>query len=78
MRRDELVKQTLEQGTKLLQAVADALFNLPSTEDPDGPIVTLPPPTTKLPREKPVCIYLPSAVVEFILVFSVLPSCALA
>lgn len=49
------MKESLEQGTKLVQAVADALFSLPSAEDPDGPIVTLPPPSTKLPREKPVC-----------------------
>lgn len=53
--REELVKQCLEKGTKLVQAVADALFNLPSTDDPEGPIVTLPQPTTRLPREKPVC-----------------------
>lgn len=38
----------------LVQAIADALFNLPSTEDRDGPLVKLPPPTTRLPREKPV------------------------
>ncbi|KAL4304082.1 hypothetical protein GQ457_10G003290 [Hibiscus cannabinus] len=50
--RDELVKECLEEGTKLIQAVADSLFNLPSTEDVDGPLVKLPPPTTKLPREK--------------------------
>ncbi|OMO61412.1 Ribosomal biogenesis regulatory protein [Corchorus capsularis] len=50
--RDELVKECLEEGTKLVQAVADSLFNLPSTEDVDGPLVKLPPPTTKLPREK--------------------------
>lgn len=49
------MKETLEQGTKLVQAVADTLFNVPSTEDLDGPIVSLPPTTTKLPREKPVC-----------------------
>ncbi|PSR95531.1 Ribosome biogenesis regulatory protein [Actinidia chinensis var. chinensis] len=52
--REELVKECLQKGTKLVQAVADALFNLPSSEDPDGPIVTLPPPTTRLPREKPL------------------------
>lgn len=52
--REEIVKETIEQATKLVQAVADALFNLPSTEDPDGPLVKLPAPTTKLPREKPV------------------------
>ncbi|KAK6126209.1 hypothetical protein DH2020_040052 [Rehmannia glutinosa] len=51
--REEIVKEALEQGTKLVQAVADALFNLPSTEDLEGPIVKLPAPTSKLPREKP-------------------------
>ncbi|KAK6126222.1 hypothetical protein DH2020_040043 [Rehmannia glutinosa] len=52
--REEIVKEALEQGTKLVQAVADALFNLPSTEDLEGPIVKLPAPTSKLPREKPL------------------------
>jgi regulator of ribosome biosynthesis len=46
------VKECLNHGTKLVQAIADKLFNLPSTEDVDGPIVKLPPPTTRLPREK--------------------------
>lgn len=50
--REELVKECLEKGTELAQALADALFNLPATEDVDGPIVKLPPPTTKLPRQK--------------------------
>ncbi|XP_030553401.1 ribosome biogenesis regulatory protein homolog isoform X2 [Rhodamnia argentea] len=50
--REELIQKCLEKGTELVQVVADALFNLPSTEDVDGPIVKLPPPTTKLPREK--------------------------
>ncbi|XP_058113121.1 ribosome biogenesis regulatory protein homolog [Magnolia sinica] len=50
--RDELVKECLQKGTELVQAIADALFNLPSTEDPDGPLVQLPKPTTRLPREK--------------------------
>ncbi|KAL6499124.1 hypothetical protein OROHE_026278 [Orobanche hederae] len=50
----EMVKEAIEQGTKLVKAVADALFSLPSTEDPDGPIVVLSAPTTKLPREKPI------------------------
>lgn len=52
--REELAKETLEHGTKLVQAIADALFNLPSTEDRDGPLVKLPPPKTRLPREKPL------------------------
>lgn len=48
------MKECLQQGTKLVQAIADALFNLPSTESPDGPLVQLPQPTTRLPRAKPV------------------------
>ncbi|KAK1403546.1 Ribosome biogenesis regulatory protein [Heracleum sosnowskyi] len=52
--REELVKESLQQGTKLVQAIADSLFSLTSTEDRDGPIVKLPPPTTRLPREKPL------------------------
>jgi hypothetical protein len=48
------VKECLEKGTELVQAIANKLFNLPSTEDVDGPLVKLPPPTTRLPREKPV------------------------
>nr|GMD83581.1 ribosome biogenesis regulatory protein homolog [Ipomoea batatas] len=52
--REELAWECLQEGTKLVQAVADALFNLPSTEGLDGPIVKLPPPATRLPREKPL------------------------
>ncbi|XP_010529775.1 PREDICTED: ribosome biogenesis regulatory protein homolog [Tarenaya hassleriana] len=50
--RDELAKECVKEGTKLVQAIADRLFNLPSTETVDGPLIPLPPPTTKLPREK--------------------------
>ncbi|CAF2294785.1 hypothetical protein IGI04_016766 [Brassica rapa subsp. trilocularis] len=50
--REELVKECVTEGTKLVQAIADTLFNLPSTETNDGPLVQLPPPSTKLPREK--------------------------
>eukprot|EP00262_Sarcandra_glabra_P001795 TRINITY_DN1195_c0_g1_i2.p1 TRINITY_DN1195_c0_g1~~TRINITY_DN1195_c0_g1_i2.p1 ORF type:complete len:320 (+),score=74.99 TRINITY_DN1195_c0_g1_i2:170-1129(+) len=50
--RDELVKECLQKGTELVQAIADALFNLPSIADPDGPLVQLPRPTMRLPREK--------------------------
>lgn len=53
--REELVRESIQQGTQLVQAIADSLFSLTSTEDRDGPIVKLPPPTTRLPREKPVC-----------------------
>ncbi|WCJ40904.1 hypothetical protein M5689_021803 [Euphorbia peplus] len=50
--REELVEQCVRKGAELVQAVASSLFNLPSTEDVDGPLVKLPRPTTKLPREK--------------------------
>ncbi|XP_023740138.1 ribosome biogenesis regulatory protein homolog [Lactuca sativa] len=53
-KREDLVKECIAHATKLIQAVADNLFSLPSTEDASGPIVPLPPPTTKLPREKPL------------------------
>ncbi|KAL1816062.1 hypothetical protein DCAR_0520430 [Daucus carota subsp. sativus] len=52
--REELVRESIQQGTQLVQAIADSLFSLTSTEDRDGPIVKLPPPTTRLPREKPL------------------------
>ncbi|RCV14813.1 hypothetical protein SEVIR_3G009700v4 [Setaria viridis] len=50
--REELRQECLQKGTELAQAVADALFALPPSEDRDGPIVHLPPPTIRLPREK--------------------------
>ncbi|XP_031474144.1 ribosome biogenesis regulatory protein homolog [Nymphaea colorata] len=50
--REEAAQECLRKGTELIQAVADVLFALPSTEDLDGPLVQLPPPTTRLPREK--------------------------
>ncbi|CAN6236721.1 unnamed protein product [Urochloa humidicola] len=50
--REELRQECLQKGAELAQAVADALFALPPSEDRDGPIVHLPPPTTRLPREK--------------------------
>uniref|UniRef100_A0A2N9HLH2 Ribosome biogenesis regulatory protein n=1 Tax=Fagus sylvatica TaxID=28930 RepID=A0A2N9HLH2_FAGSY len=52
--RGELVKECLEKGTELVQTIANNLFNLPSTETKDGPLIKLPPPTTRLPREKPL------------------------
>lgn len=48
------MKECLEKGTELAQALADSLFNLPATEDVDGPIIKLPPPTTRLPRQQHV------------------------
>ncbi|XP_057416990.1 ribosome biogenesis regulatory protein homolog [Lotus japonicus] len=50
--REDLVKQALQKGTELVQAIADSLFTLPATEDVDGPLVKLPAPLTRLPREK--------------------------
>lgn len=52
--REDLVRECLERGRQVVQTITDALFSLPSTEDRDGPLVKLPPPTTKLPREKHV------------------------
>ncbi|GMY35884.1 ribosome biogenesis regulatory protein homolog [Fagus crenata] len=52
--REVLVKECLEKGTELVQTIANNLFNLPSTETKDGPLIKLPPPTTRLPREKPL------------------------
>ncbi|XP_022154113.1 ribosome biogenesis regulatory protein homolog [Momordica charantia] len=50
--REDLVNECLQKGIELVQFIANELFNRPSTEDRDGPLVKLPPPTTKLPREK--------------------------
>ncbi|KAL5729552.1 hypothetical protein ACHQM5_002487 [Ranunculus cassubicifolius] len=50
--REELANECLNKATELVQAIANSLFSLPSTEDRDGPLVRLPPPTTRLPREK--------------------------
>ncbi|KAJ4785741.1 hypothetical protein LUZ62_036987 [Rhynchospora pubera] len=50
--RGELANHCLEKGTEMVQAIANSLFSLPSTESRDGPVVKLPLPTTKLPREK--------------------------
>jgi len=52
--RVELVKECLQKGTELVQAIADSLFILPSTQDVEGPLVQLPAPSTRLPREKHV------------------------
>ena len=50
--KEEIVNECLQECIKLVQAVADRLFNLPSTEDVDRLLVKLPPPTTKLPKKK--------------------------
>jgi regulator of ribosome biosynthesis len=58
--RAELREECLRKATELAQAVANALFALPATEGRDGPVVSLPPPINRLPREKHVRIYHPS------------------
>ncbi|CAI0629189.1 unnamed protein product [Linum tenue] len=50
--REDLVTECLRAGTKLVQAITDGLFNLSATEAIEGPLVKLPKPTTRLPREK--------------------------
>uniref|UniRef100_A0A804M5I3 Uncharacterized protein n=1 Tax=Zea mays TaxID=4577 RepID=A0A804M5I3_MAIZE len=50
--REKLRQECLWKGTELAHGVADALFAVSPTEDLDGPIVHLPPPAVRLPREK--------------------------
>uniref|UniRef100_A0A804RMB2 Ribosome biogenesis regulatory protein n=1 Tax=Zea mays TaxID=4577 RepID=A0A804RMB2_MAIZE len=50
--REKLRQECLRKGTELAHGVADALFAVPPTEDLDGPIVHLPLPVVRLPREK--------------------------
>jgi regulator of ribosome biosynthesis len=52
MIREERDAEYLEQGRVLVQALADALFNMPSTLDKVGRLVNLPRPRMQLPREK--------------------------
>eukprot|EP00252_Welwitschia_mirabilis_P016758 TRINITY_DN3712_c0_g1_i1.p1 TRINITY_DN3712_c0_g1~~TRINITY_DN3712_c0_g1_i1.p1 ORF type:complete len:323 (-),score=98.27 TRINITY_DN3712_c0_g1_i1:326-1294(-) len=51
---EELSTQCLEKGRNLVQTIIEKLFNLPSTADREGALVTLPAPSTQLPREKPL------------------------
>ncbi|KAK9904620.1 hypothetical protein M0R45_000542 [Rubus argutus] len=53
-RWEELVKEYIAKRIELVQAIANNFFNLPSTEDIEGPLVKLPPPTTRFPIEKHV------------------------
>lgn len=45
------LKNTARDG---IQSLVNALLQLPTTSSPDGPITKLPPPTTLLPRQKPL------------------------
>ncbi|XP_002965895.2 ribosome biogenesis regulatory protein homolog [Selaginella moellendorffii] len=51
---DDYDEQCLRKGARAIQALAEKLFNMPSEADKYGRLVILPPPTTKLPREKPL------------------------
>ncbi|KAL2650919.1 hypothetical protein R1flu_019047 [Riccia fluitans] len=46
--------ECLEKARELVQALSDKLYELPASVDKVGRIVTLPPPSTRLPREKPI------------------------
>eukprot|EP00250_Pteridium_aquilinum_P033836 c6447_g1_i1 orf=133-1173(+) len=52
--KEEIKRECLARGEQALQALAEKLFNLPSTADKTGRLVQLPPPTIQLPREKPL------------------------
>ncbi|TFK94225.1 RRS1-domain-containing protein [Polyporus arcularius HHB13444] len=49
--REEYLMSIARDGA---QALLAALFSLPTTSSPDGPLAQLPPPTTQLPRAKPL------------------------
>ncbi|KAN0135911.1 Ribosome biogenesis regulatory protein (RRS1) domain containing protein [Lactarius tabidus] len=49
--REAYLQSTARDGVQLLLA---ALFNLPTLSSPEGPLAQLPPPTTQLPRTKPL------------------------
>jgi len=54
-----LGSENLEDHLKSLardgvQALFSSLFTLPTLPSPDGPLAQLPPPTTQLPRAKPL------------------------
>ncbi|KAI0029929.1 RRS1-domain-containing protein [Vararia minispora EC-137] len=48
---EEYLQSTARDG---VQVLLSALFSLPTTSSPDGPLAQLPPPTTTLPRAKPL------------------------
>ncbi len=48
---EEYLTTTARDG---VQALIGALFSLPTTSSADGPLAQLPPPTTQLPRAKPL------------------------
>lgn len=48
---EEYLQSTAREG---VQALVGALFSLPITRSEEGPLAQLPPPTTQLPRAKPL------------------------
>ena len=48
---EECLQSTARDGIQVLLA---SLFSLPTTSSEDGPLAQLPPPTTQLPRSKPL------------------------
>jgi len=48
---EEYLQSTARDGTQILIA---SLFSLPTLPSPDGPLAQLPPPTTQIPRAKPL------------------------
>ncbi|KAL9713110.1 Rhodanese- sulfurtransferase [Leucoagaricus gongylophorus] len=52
---NENIDQCIEQSARdSIQKLMGALFSLPTTSSPDGPLAILPPPVLLLPREKPL------------------------
>ncbi|KAG6891689.1 hypothetical protein C0992_010092 [Termitomyces sp. T32_za158] len=56
---EESYNENIEQHLQSLardgtQALLASLFSLPTSSSPDGPLAQLPPPTTNLPRAKPL------------------------
>lgn len=49
--REEYLQSVARDG---VQALVASLFSLPTKPSPDGPLAQLPPPTTALPRAKPL------------------------
>jgi len=49
--REEYLQSTARDG---IQSLFASLFTLPTQASPDGPLAKLPPPTTQLPRSKPL------------------------
>lgn len=55
LRNSENIDQCIEQSARdSIQKLMGALFSLPTTSSPDGPLAILPPPVLLLPREKPL------------------------